>query len=71
MENKLIKIVFNGFGEDIPENTTIAQLIDHKNEIDGGLIVERNNKYIFRHDYEKTVIADGDKIEFINPDFGG
>jgi thiamine biosynthesis protein ThiS len=71
MENNPIQIIFNGFSEHIPENITITQLIECKKETDGGLIVELNNKFIFHHDYEKTVIKDGDKIEFINPDFGG
>ena len=71
MENNFIHIIFNGFSEEIPENTTIAQLIERNKETDGGLIVELNNKFIFRQDYEKTYINDGDKIEFINPDFGG
>lgn len=68
---KKIEIIFNGVKETIEEKTTIAKLISIYNENDGGLIVEQNNRYIFPNRYETTFINEGDKIEFINPDFGG
>jgi len=36
-----------------------------------GLIVEVNNRFVFPGDYGKTFLSEGDKVEFINPDFGG
>ncbi|TRZ51927.1 sulfur carrier protein ThiS [bacterium] len=66
-----IQIIFNGRKETVPENTTIADLIVKTKEKDGGLIVEHNNKFIFQRQYEMTVLTDGDKVEFINPEFGG
>lgn len=71
MKEDLIQVILNGFGETIPKDTTIAQLIERREEYDVGLIVELNNKFIFPQDYGKTVVKEGDKIEFINPDFGG
>jgi len=57
--------------EAVPEKTTIADLIVRTKEKDGGLIVEHNNKYVFAGQYETTILSEGDKVEFINPDFGG
>lgn len=71
MKEDLIQVILNGFGETIPKDTTIAQLIERREEYDVGLIVELNNKFIFPQDYGKTVVKEGDKLEFINPDFGG
>lgn len=66
-----MQVILNGFRETIPRDTTIAQLVEHREEYDVGLIVELNNKFIFPQDYGKTVVREGDKVEFINPDFGG
>lgn len=71
MKEDFIQVILNGFGEAISKDTTIAQLIEHRGEYDVGLIVELNNKFIFPQDYGKTVVKEGDKLEFINPDFGG
>jgi thiamine biosynthesis protein ThiS len=71
MKEDLMQVILNGFVEAIPRDTTIAQLIERREEYDVGLIVELNNKFIFPQDYGKTVVKEGDKLEFINPDFGG
>ena len=67
----MIKIVLNGFKETVPEGTTIADLVLASNEKDRGLIVELNNRFVFPHSYGVTFLSPGDKVEFINPDFGG
>jgi thiamine biosynthesis protein ThiS len=71
MKEDLMQVILNGFREAIPKDTTIAQLIEHREEYDVGLIVELNNKFVFPQDYGKTVVKEDDKLEFINPDFGG
>ncbi len=71
MDRKEISITLNGMQENLLESTTIADLIALKEEKDGGLIVELNNKYVFSQQYAATILSDGDKVEFINPDFGG
>ena len=45
--------------------------INRQNEHDVGLIVEHNNRFVYPQKYSTTVLSDGDKVEFINPDFGG
>jgi len=64
-------IIFNGVCEDVPEKTTVSDLVIRTNETDRGLIVELNRRFVFPADYAKTFLSEGDKVEFINPDFGG
>ena len=66
-----IEIILNGIREKVPSGTTIADLISRAGEADRHLIVECNNRFVHGHTYPSTVLNDGDKIEFINPDFGG
>jgi len=71
MHGRKIEITFNGMKEMVPENATIADLIKLTKEKDSGLIVELNNRFVFPQKYPEAVLSDGDKVEFINPDFGG
>jgi len=66
-----IEITLNGLKERVPEGTTIAGLIEMSGEEDKHLVVERNNRFIHSQAYHTTLISEGDRIEFINPDFGG
>ena len=71
MHGRKIEITFNGMKEMVPENATIADLIKLTKEKDSGLIVELNNCFVFPQKYPEALLSDGDKVEFINPDFGG
>ena len=66
-----IEIVLNGIKEKVYSGVTIADLLSRNGEKDKHLIVECNNRYVHSHAYPSTVLHDGDKLEFINPDFGG
>jgi thiamine biosynthesis protein ThiS len=66
-----IEIIVNGFKEKIPENSTISFLIAHFHEGDIHMIVEHNGRFVYPLQYAATIVSDGDRIEFINPDFGG
>lgn len=69
--SKKIKIMLNGFQESVPEQITISSLISRCDEQDVHLIVERNGQFVFPQDYSSTMISEGDRLEFINPNFGG
>ena len=71
MNEKKIQIVVNGLKEEVVENSTLSQLILHFKEEDVHLIVEHNGQFIYPQDYSKIVVSNGDRIEFINPNFGG
>jgi thiamine biosynthesis protein ThiS len=67
-----LKFLFNGFPEEIPDQTvTIQQLLDRTQEDDPAVIVEVNGKYVHRRDFNKFLIQEGDRVEFIHPSFGG
>ncbi|MEN6617669.1 MAG: sulfur carrier protein ThiS [Syntrophorhabdus sp.] len=66
-----IEIVLNGFRQKIARETSIAGLIALSGEHDRNLIVERNSRFVHPHTYDSIILQDGDRVEFINPDFGG
>ena len=67
----MIKIFLNGFPEMVPEGITITELIHRFEEKDGDLIVERNGRFVYPQKYQVIAASEGDRIEFINPNFGG
>lgn len=69
--NSTIEITVNGFEETVPEHATIAQLILLFKEEDKDLLVEHNGRFIHPRRYGEVVLSRGDRIEFINPNFGG
>ena len=66
-----IHIFVNGMIEEVPEGATLAFLIDHFQEKDPALIVEHNGRFVFPKEYPTTTVSPNDRVEFINPDFGG
>ena len=71
MATRDIEIAFNGLKEKVPAGMTIADLIERTGENDKNLIVERNNRFVHCETYRSVTLSDGDRVEFINPDFGG
>ena len=71
MANSEIEITLNGMKERVPPGTTISDLIRHVGETDKHLVVEHNNRFVHGYAYPSTTLDDGDRVEFINPDFGG
>jgi sulfur carrier protein len=66
-----MRVTINGFFEEVPEQTTIAEVISRNQEFDVHMIVELNHRFIHQKDYEATVLKDGDVVELIHPAFGG
>jgi thiamine biosynthesis protein ThiS len=69
--SQAIEITVNGMKESVPEHATLADLIARFEEKDIHLIVERNGRFVYPQEYGSTVVAPGDVVEFINPNFGG
>jgi thiamine biosynthesis protein ThiS len=68
---RTIHIIVNGMEEEVPEGATLAFLIERFQEKDPALIVEHNGRFIFPKEYSTTTVSPYDRVEFINPDFGG
>jgi thiamine biosynthesis protein ThiS len=64
-------VIVNGLAERVSNDISIRQLIILFQEADTDLIVEHNGRFIYPRDYEKIRLSEGDRIEFINPNFGG
>jgi thiamine biosynthesis protein ThiS len=69
--NNTIEIIINGFPEKVLKGTAIADLVTRFKEGDVDLIVEYNSRFIYPRNYGEIVVSNGDRIEFINPNFGG
>lgn len=69
--DETIEVIINDFKEIVLKKTTLAQLIEMFEEKDAALIVEVNGRFIYPRKYGVTVVTAGDRIEFINPNFGG
>jgi thiamine biosynthesis protein ThiS len=66
-----IKVTINGFAESVSLAATLSELIDRFEERDVHLIVEHNGRFVYPQEYDTTIVAAGDTIEFINPNIGG
>jgi thiamine biosynthesis protein ThiS len=69
--SRKIKVILNGCEEHMPQGSTILDLIALLNENDHHLIVEHNHLFIPPSQYATRSVADGDSVEFINPNIGG
>jgi thiamine biosynthesis protein ThiS len=67
-----LKIIANGLETEIPEGTTVMQLLDILEEPPTpDMIVEINRKFIHATFYESTILNAGDNVEIIHLDLGG
>ena len=66
-----IEILLNGEKKEIHEGITLADLITELNLIPERLAVEYNARILKRANWEKTLIASGDKIEIVHLVGGG
>ncbi|VEN73488.1 conserved hypothetical protein [Candidatus Desulfarcum epimagneticum] len=66
-----IRVVVNGFEETVSPEFSIYDLMARLREGDRDLIVEHNGRFVFPARYKTTRLSPGDRIEMINPNFGG
>jgi thiamine biosynthesis protein ThiS len=66
-----MEITVNGMKQEVPEKTSILELIDYCEERDVHLVVEYNGSFVYPKQYETVSVKKGDTLEFIHPDFGG
>jgi thiamine biosynthesis protein ThiS len=69
--SRQINVILNGCDERVSEGATILDLIALLDENDRHLMVEHNNFLIPPSQYATRTVADGDIVEFINPNMGG
>ncbi|MEW5724460.1 MAG: sulfur carrier protein ThiS [Thermodesulfobacteriota bacterium] len=66
-----MKVVINGFEEEVKAGLILADLIVQLREQSSSLIVEVNGRFVYPKDYGTYEIRPGDRIEMIHPAFGG
>ncbi|MCF8078135.1 MAG: MoaD/ThiS family protein [Desulfobacterales bacterium] len=66
-----IQIIVNGMAETVPADSLIDDLVKRFGEKDPHLIVEHNGRFVFAQEYRTRRVSSGDRLEFINPNFGG
>lgn len=66
-----MRVIINGFPEEIPESSTITQVIDGNQEFEVHMIVELNHRFVHQKDFGATVLKEGDILELIHAAFGG
>lgn len=69
--DRMIEIILNDLPQQVPANTSLEALIRDLGEADPDLIVELNGRFVYARDYATTFVTAGDRLEFINPNFGG
>lgn len=70
-KTQFIEITLNDEAEQVAANSSLDALIRHFGEADPDLIVELNGRFIYPRTYASTIVRGGDRLEFINPNFGG
>ena len=66
-----MKIYIDGISKEIPDNLTVAQLIEHLDEAGNHAVIELNGNYIAPKNYNRTTLKPEDRLEIIYPAFGG
>ena len=66
-----MKVIINGFEEDVAPGSTIDSLIDSFEVRHHSLIVELNGRFVHPEEYARRQVDSGDKVEMIHPAFGG
>lgn len=66
-----IEITLNDVSERVTADSSLDDLIRHFGEADPDLIVELNGRFVYPRTYAATIVRRGDRLEFINPNFGG
>ena len=69
--SEFIEIILNDAPERVPSDCSLAALIRRLGDGDPHLIVELNGRFVYPRDYAATIVREGDRLEFINPNFGG
>lgn len=70
-KDRFIEIILNDLPQQVPADSSLEDLIRDLEERDPDLIVELNGRFVYPRDYATTLVGGGDRLEFINPNFGG
>ena len=66
-----MRVTINGDPRDVPEGTSVADLINHLQLNERRIAVELNRDIILREHYTARLLADGDEVEIVHFVGGG
>jgi sulfur carrier protein len=66
-----VQVVVNGTGFEIPEETTVSELLRMRGLDPRYVVVERNGEPLTRDRYEAVVLEAGDRLELVRAVAGG
>jgi sulfur carrier protein len=66
-----IKIFINGDLKKFPQEVNIVSILESLNISSKHIAIEINESLIFKSDWEKTNLKDGDKVEIVKAIGGG
>ncbi len=69
--SKVITVSINGESRQIPENSTIATLIDQLGQAGKRIAVERNGEIVARSAFGTQPLSEGDRLEIVVAVGGG
>ena len=67
----MLNVTVNGENKQLPDGTTVEDLLAQMEVRREYLAVERNRSIVPRTEYEKTALEDGDTIEIVSLVGGG
>jgi sulfur carrier protein len=66
-----VQVVVNGTGFDLPQETTVSELLRMRGLDPRYVVVERNGEPLSRDRYGAVVLEDGDRLELVKAVAGG
>jgi len=70
-ERDTIRVVIDGFPEEVEAGIDLARLLDLRGEPAKATVVELNGRYVRADQLTETTLSEGDRVEIILPAFGG
>jgi sulfur carrier protein len=66
-----VKVVVNGIPDELPDGSTVAQIVAARAKTDQGVAVAVNDQVVTRSSWPEVRLADGDRVEILTAVQGG
>ena len=70
-DNHALRVYLNGESKDVPDASTLAQLVTQLELPDRRIAIELNRTVVRRRDWESTSLSEDDRIEIVHFVGGG
>jgi sulfur carrier protein len=67
----VVNVVVNGAPDELPEGSTIAEVVAARSKTDQGVAVAVNDQVVTRSTWSEVTLADGDRVEILTAVQGG